>query len=392
MMNRLIWAALGAFAVGTEGFLITPLLPEIATDLGVAPSVIGLSVTVFAATYALGSPIAAALTANIDRARLLVAALGVFILGNLLAAVSTGAVALMIARIVAALGAGLYMPAASAAAVLIAPPERRGRAIALVMGGVTVAVAAGAPLGAWIGHLLGWRAAFFAVAGLSTIAATAIRLRLPVGMRAPVASLRERIETAGRPEILGGLTTTVIWSAGGFTLYTYLAPFMIRTADASPAAVDLTILVFGVAAAIGVALGGWAVDRFGPESSIRVSLGGMIAAMAAIAVGSATVEPAFGLWYVTPAMFLWGVSGWAFNPIQGVRLVRRDPAHAGTTLALNASALQLGAGAGAALGSWMIAALPVERLAPAATVLLVIAAMSLSWGRSARTAAVGESV
>lgn len=390
-MRALIWAALGAFAVGTEGFLIAPLLPEMAADLGVSPSMIGLTVSAFALAYAIGSPVAAALTSEIDRRKLLTAALTIFTIANLLAASSVDYAWLVIARIVAAAGAGLYMPAANATAVLIAPPERRGRAIAIVVAGVTVSVAAGAPIGAWIGHQAGWRVAFLVPAVLSAVAALALRFGLPAGIRAPATTLARRIEAARRPEILGGLSTTLFWSAAGFTVYTYISPFLAETAGADPSVVDATVLVFGIAAAAGVAAGGWAVDRWGAEPSVRASLGGMTTAFVILALASWTIERELALWAVVPAFILWGVSGWAFNPAQSARLVERAPVHAGVTLSLNASMLHLGSGLGAALGSWMIEFLPAGRLPIASVLLFLLAFRSLSWGRNgSRSAAEGR--
>jgi len=383
-MGVLIWAALGAFAVGTEGFLIAPLLPEMAGDLGVSSSMIGLTVSVFSITYALGSPIAAALTAGVDRRKLLTFALILFTIANLIAAASASYAWLVAARIVAAAGAGLYMPAASATAVLIAPPEKRGRAIAIVVAGITVSVAAGAPIGAWIGHQAGWRAAFLAVAVLSAVAAIALRFGLPAGLRAPTTTLKARIDTARRPEILGGLGTTLFWSAAGFTVYTYISPFLTTTAGATAATVDAIVLLFGLGAAVGITLGGWSVDRWGTEPCIRASLGGMLLAFAGLGAAAWTLPPGTALWAMIPAVVLWGVAGWAFNPVQGVRLVERAPAHAGVTLSLNAAMLQLGAGLGAGLGSWMIDRFPVDRLPLASILLFVVAFRSLSWGRNER--------
>jgi len=391
-MFALFWAALGAFAVGTEGFLIAPLLPDMAADLDVSPSMIGLTVSAFALAYALGSPVAAALTAGIDRRKLLTFALTLFTFANLLAASSANYAWLVAARIVAAAGAGLFMPAAGATAVLIAPPERRGRAIAVVMGGITVSVAAGAPIGAWIGHQAGWRAAFLAVAILSAVAAVALRFGLPAGLRAPATTLKERVDTARRPEILGGLATTLFWSAAGFTVYTYMSPFLIKTAGATAATVDAVVLIFGLAAAAGVTLGGWAVDRWGAEPGIRASLGGLLLAFTGLGIAAWTLPPKIALWVMMPAVAAWGVAGWAFNPVQGVRLVERAPAHAGVTLSLNAAMLQLGAGLGAGLGSWMIDLFPVDRLPLASIALFLVAFRSLEWGRNGRRrlAATGE--
>lgn len=161
-LASLAWLTLGAFAIGTEGFMIAGLLPALAHDLDVGLPAAGHLVTVFALAYALGAPVLAVLTAGLERKRLLAIAMGGFALANLLAALAPGYVGLMGARLLLALSAATFMPAASGYAAGLGGPERRGRALSMVIGGLTVAIIAGVPLG----DALGWRATFLAVAGL----------------------------------------------------------------------------------------------------------------------------------------------------------------------------------------------------------------------------------
>ena len=148
MPAPLIWLAVGAFAVGTETFVVAALLPSIAADFRVTVAAAGQIVTAFALAYAIGSPVLSVLTGGFDRKRLLIACLLLFSLANLLAAATHGLLELTLARIVLAVTAGLYVPTANAVATAIAGPERRGRAIAVVVGGLSVAVALGVPIGA----------------------------------------------------------------------------------------------------------------------------------------------------------------------------------------------------------------------------------------------------
>src|SRR5258708_5136181 len=183
----LYWLALGTFAIGTEGFMIAPLLPKLAADLSVSVVTAGQLVTVFALTYALSSPILTTLTGSVDRRTLLVMSMMSFALANFVAWSADSYGALMVARILLALAAGLYVPNANALAGALVAPGRRGTALAVVTGGTTVAVALGVPLGALVGDKFGWRLTFagvgvlalIAMSGLLTGLARNVRTRIP---------------------------------------------------------------------------------------------------------------------------------------------------------------------------------------------------------------------
>lgn len=377
-MNALVKLGAGAFAVGTEAFVIAPLLPTIAQDLGIPVSTAGYAVSAFSLTYAVGSPILATLTGGMDRRRVLIAALGVFALANGVAALAQGFTQLLLARMLLALAAGLYQPAANATAVQLVPPEQRGRAVAVVTGGVTVAVALGAPLGAWIGHLAGWRTTF-ALLGLLSLAVTvALSSGLPRTLTGPVTTLGERLAAMRRGDVLALLATTILWSAGGFAVYTFIAPFLGAVAGFNAAAIDLTVFVFGVAAAAGIALGGWATDRFGPDRTVRAVLSTMLGAMLVIAVIGETMTGWSAGAALLVCLIVWGLSGWAFNPAQALRLIARGPHLASITLSLNASALQLGSGLGALAGSALLERMPIQHLGWLGAAGLALALLSVA--------------
>ena len=149
------WMALGAFAIGTEGFMIAPLLPRLAGDLKVSVAEAGQLVTVFALTYALSSPILTALTGALNRRRLLVFSMIGFAAANGVAFAARDYWMLMGARVLLAVAAGLYSPNANALAGALVSAERRGSALAIVSGGTSIAVALGVPLGAIVGHEIG---------------------------------------------------------------------------------------------------------------------------------------------------------------------------------------------------------------------------------------------
>src|SRR4029078_10918335 len=186
------WIALQAFAIGTEGFVIAGLLPSIAADLQISVSAAGQLVTAYALTYAVGSPILAVWLNNIDRRTVLALALTTFIAGNLAAMMASNYALLLASRMLMALGSGLCMPTALAVSVAVAAPERRGRAVALVTSGLTVATVLGVAFGTLVGHHLGLRATFVMFAILGAAALAGLLFGLPRDLPRNTATLGQR--------------------------------------------------------------------------------------------------------------------------------------------------------------------------------------------------------
>jgi predicted MFS family arabinose efflux permease len=258
----LYWLALGTFAVGTEGFMIAAILPGIAGDLAVSLQAAGQLVTVFALTYALSSPLLTALTGNVNRRRLLILSMAAFAGANLIAAVAPGYWFLVGARILLALSAGLYVPSANALAGVLVPPERRGRALAIVGGGISLAVALGVPMGAFVGSHFGWRMTFLGVAALAAIAFSGLLIGMPHGIGAglPATSLSERLAVVRRPGAFAALMVTTVWAIGGYAVYTFIAPLLTAAIGFEGAMIGYVLFLWGAAAFVGLFLGGMAND------------------------------------------------------------------------------------------------------------------------------------
>ncbi|KJC58371.1 MFS transporter [Bradyrhizobium sp. LTSPM299] len=345
-----LWLAVAAFAIGTEAFVIAGLLPVIAADLQVSAAAAGQLVTVYALTYAVGSPILAVAFNNLDRRTLLALALTVFIAANLLAAMATTFVLLLASRMLMAVGAGLCMPTALAVSVAVATPERRGRAIALVTSGLTVATVLGVPFGTLVGNHLGWRATFVMVAGLGAVALLGLLFGLPRGLPRTTATIRQRIAVARRGAVLQALAITILWAVGGFTMFTYLS-VPLRELGFGPTEISLALLVFGSAAAIGNLLGGSLADRIGPIPTATLGLIGMILALTLQSAALKFAPPELARPIVLALLFCQGLSGWAFYTAQIASIVRIEPDVATIALSLNASAMYLGFAIGGITGA-----------------------------------------
>jgi predicted MFS family arabinose efflux permease len=360
-MRPLGWLTLGAFAIGTEGFMIAGLLPRIALDLGVSLAAAGLLVTVFSLVYAVGAPVIAVLTAGLERRRLLVIGMGCFGIANCIAALAPGYDGLLIARLLLALAAACFMPAASGYAAAYGKPAERGRALSLVMMGLTLAIIAGVPLGVVIGEGFGWRATFLAVAGLSVLSLIGIIVRLPPQRPGASHGCKDRLALAKRRDTLSILATSVLTVAGTFTVYTYLGPLLAAATGTGPRALALWLLGFGVASAVGSRLGGTAADRMGARHTVAIC--GVLALMAYTVLWlGAAMGPPRAIVLVLPAVLLWGLATWALMTAQQARLVAIHPGLAPVSLSLNSSAIYLGGAIGSAIGAIVIADAAVGQL------------------------------
>jgi predicted MFS family arabinose efflux permease len=357
----LAWLALGAFALGTESFMVVGLLPMLAADLQVSATRAGQLVLLFALSYAIGSPLMAALFARFGRRPLLVASLAAFAGITLAASMAQGFAQLALARIALGLVAGVFLPTASAVAASMVSPALRGRALAIVTGGGTVAVALGVPLGAWIAGWGGWRTAYLLVAAVAALAAWGVAIGLPRGLASPAPataarapSLSSSFSVTREPGVLPALLTTVLWTTGGFSFYTYIASFLSGTVGFGAQGVSAVFCAIGVAAALGTATGGWATDRFGAD---RVAQGFallLVAIFGGLSFSAQMLPRGLALPLIVGLSALWGFAGWGFGPAQAVRLIRLAPDRAPMTLSLNASAIYFGIAAGSALGGVVI--------------------------------------
>ncbi|SEC96649.1 MFS transporter [Bradyrhizobium erythrophlei] len=350
--------ALGTFAIGTESFMIAPLLPKIAADLSVSVSAAGQLVTAFTLALALSSPVLTTVTSNFNRRKLLILSMIIFTLGNVAAWASTDYAQIMGARILLALAAGLYSPNASALAGTLVPPEMRGRALSIINGGMTIAIALGLPLGAMIGDRLGWRATFL---GVGVLAATATAglifgLHRGIGDHPPVTTLRERIEVVRRPAVLLALLVTAAWAAGAYTVWTYIAPYLTATVGLDGPKISGVAFLWGIAAAIGIFVGGRLNDKFGSRSVILVALFFLALAFTTLSLSALLLPQTQAVVPVLGAVVVWGLTAWGFFPPQQARLICIGGHKvAPVVLSLNATFMYAGFSVGAALGSVVLA-------------------------------------
>ncbi|MGY0060676.1 MFS transporter [Streptomyces sp. LZ34] len=421
MRFRLLLLALGTFAVGTDSMVMAGILGLISRDLDVSVPTAGQMVTVFALSYALLAPVLATVTARWPRRGLLLTALAFFTAANALSALAPTYPLLLATRVLAAAGAALYTPTANAVATSLVPPERRGRALATVLGGMTVATALGVPLGTWIGRT-DWRLTMWLVValGAAALAGQALLLRDLPGLpgpsgrprrsrrsrlsglpgargsagaapgaargaapgAAPAADadadaaptttpappgLRERLAPLRDRRVVGAAATTFLFFLAFNSVYIYIATAVRPATGGDAERLSLVMLVMGVASVAGSWLGGRAVDHWGVRSVLLTGSGVTALAFLALPWLGLTMPGALLYALVTPA------AGWSASVALPHRLASLDPPNAPLLISLNSSALYLGMAAGGGAGSVSVALLGDRWFPLTATLLALLA-------------------
>ncbi|MEU6136919.1 MFS transporter [Nocardioides sp. NPDC047086] len=287
----------GALVMGCAEMLVMGMLDLMAADLAVSVSAVGVLVSANALGIAVGGPLLTFLTARLDRRPVLLAAFTTFTGLNLLPALGADLDLFVAARVVIGAVEGLFIAAAITTATSIVPPERAGRAMAVVISGFAVSGAVGMPLGRLLGEAVGWRASFLAVVLASAAALLVAVLVVP---RVPAEShvgMLGQLRLAFAPRVLAVLAVGVLLFAGVSAALTYLVPFLSDVAGVSGPWIGACLLGYGIAAAAGSFAGGGFAD-IGAARALTVGTVGTSAALVALV-----------LWGTSPVVAVLAVLG-----------------------------------------------------------------------------------
>lgn len=278
MPLALLALTIGAFAIGTTEFVIVGLVPTIAEQLAISLPSAGLLVSIYALGVAIGAPVLTALTGRMLRKQLLLALMALFTAGNLLAWQAPGYETLVLARLLTGLAHGVFFSIGSTIATSMVPKEKAASAIAIMFGGLTVALVTGVPLGTFIGQHFGWRETFLAVSILGVIALMSSLILVPNNIPGRVsAGLRAQLQVLTHPCLLIIYAITALGYGGVFTAFTFLAPMMQDLAGFSPAAVSWILLGYGVSVAVGNVWGGKLADKHGAVPALKLIFAALVA-------------------------------------------------------------------------------------------------------------------
>lgn len=266
----LIALAMMFFGTGITEFIPVGLLPMFSQEFGVSLSEAGSTVSLYAFGVAVGGVILTSLTAQVNRKRLLVFAVALFLIGHVFTVMATSFTWLLAGRIMAAAAHGLFFAIASSVAVSLVAPNKSAGAIAFIFSGFTIATAFAVPLGTYLSEFLSWRVSFW---GVVTVAALTLWLNLRyipnnAGQIASEPSWSDQWKLITTPQIILSLVITVLGYGGTFATFTYLSPILQNITKISASAVSIVLIMYGIMIAIGNYLGG----RFGNSNPIKALL------------------------------------------------------------------------------------------------------------------------
>ncbi|APU40851.1 MULTISPECIES: Cmx/CmrA family chloramphenicol efflux MFS transporter [unclassified Streptomyces] len=367
---------LSVFALGTSEFMLSGLLPPIADDMGVSIPQAGLLISAFAIGMVIGAPLLAVATLRLPRRTTLIALISLFGLGQVAGALAPSYELLFASRVVAAFACAGFWAVGAAVAIAMVDKDQRARAMAVMIGGLSIANVLGVPAGAFLGEHLGWRSAFWSVAAASAVALVGILVLIPrIPLPAERPTLRRELRIYGDRQVWLAIGVTALGAGGVFCAFSYLSPLLTDVAGLDSRWVPWVLGLFGIGALVGTTIGGRVADAhlFGvmiwgiTASTAFLTL---LALLAPVAVAAVALS------------FLLGVSAFFTAPALNARMF--NVAGAAPTLAgaTTTAAFNLGntggpwlggtvidAGLGFSATAWAGAAMTVTAIALAVTAL-----------------------
>lgn len=351
--------ALVVFAMGTSEFMLAGLVPDISTYFAVSVGTAGLLTSAFAAGMVIGAPAMAAFTRRLPVKATLLGCVLVFALSHVVGALTPDFTVLFITRVIAAIVNAGFLAVALGAATKLVAPDAKGRAVAVLLAGTTVATVAGVPAGALLGTALGWQSTFWAIALLCVPAAIGIAAgfttRTDDSSReeppSPSPSLRAELAQLTSPRLVLTMLLAALVNAGTFATLTFLAPIVTDTAGLSQWWVSVALVLFGVGSFFGVTAAGRLSDA---RPRIVIVVGGSVLVLGWVALALFATNPAALLGLV----FTQGVLGFAVGSTLITRVLYAAPGAPTMAGSYATAALNVGAATGPVLAAAALSVRP----------------------------------
>ncbi|MBP1950795.1 MFS transporter [Virgibacillus litoralis] len=355
MNKRVYFLMIVAFVVGMVELIIGGLLDLMAADLDVSLGQIGFLITIFSLIFAVGAPILLILTSSIERKRLALISLVIFLLGNIVTVFSPTYTIVFIGRIISALSGSLLIILCLTIAPSIVHPKYRGRAIGIVSMGVSASIVLGIPVGLLLGNAFGWRAPFVLISVLTVFSIAGVFLLMERIDPKPSSPIKKQLATLKERRIFFGQAITFLFIAGHTVLYAYLTPFVKMTMELDGTWVSVIYMIFGIAAVSGGGVGGTLSDKLGPERTIMLTI--VLFTLVIFSIPFTT----FALPVFITILVVWGMLSWTLAPATQSYLISLSPETSDIQQSLNNSALHLGIAFGSLVGGLVIERASIEQ-------------------------------
>ncbi|WP_106495246.1 MFS transporter [Lentibacillus sp. Marseille-P4043] len=367
MNKRVYFLMIIAFVIGMVELIIGGILDLIAEDLNVSLGQAGFLITIFSLIFAIVSPILLILTAKIERKRLTLISLIIFLLGNIITVFSPSYSILFTGRVISATSGGLLIILCLTMAPSIVDPKYRGRAIGIVSMGVSASLVLGIPIGLVLGNAFGWRAPFILISVLTAFSIAAVYFFMDRIKPKPSIPIGQQLATLKNKKIFFAQATTFLFLAGHTTLYAYLTPFVKTTMGLEGTWISIIYLIFGIAAVSGGGFGGTLADVMGTKRTIITAI--IVFGFAIFTIPYTT----FSVPVFLVVMVIWGAMSWAISPAMQSYLIETSPETSDIQQSLNNSALHLGIAIGSLIGGVVIEQASVEQNPTIGGLLVIVA-------------------
>ncbi|WP_158299733.1 MFS transporter [Glycomyces paridis] len=342
----LLALAVAAFCFVTAETMPVGLLSEIAADLKVPPSQVGLLVTGYAITVVVATLPLVRAVARVPRRPLMLVLMALMVAATALSAAATGYWMLLGARVLGALAQAVFWGVVAPVAAGMFAVGVRGRVMAVVFTGGSLGPMLGVPAGTWLGQVAGWQATFLALAGLGLLALLTLAAALP--------SRPTRNEHAGRGTTPDArryalvLATSVLTVGGFFAVFTYTAEFVTAVAGIAAALMGPLLLARGIVDFGGIAAGGILSDR---NQRLAVLLPSVLLTATLAAMFALGTNP----WVAGGAVVATGLAMGMYTPAIQNRVMEFAPGGTDTASAGSSIAYNVGIALGSGLGGLTIA-------------------------------------
>lgn len=337
-----------SFVVGMVELIIGGILDLVANDLNVTIGHAGLLITIFSLTFAIAAPILLIFTEKVERKKLMLVSLFIFLLSNVLAIISINFFMLFTSRILSALSGSLLSVLCMTIAPTIVSKNHTGKAIGLVIMGTSASIVLGLPIGLSLGNLFGWRAPFMLIALLTLLSMLGVQKFLGHINAQPAVSIMTQIRTLKNRKILFAQLTMFFYLTGHLTVYAFLTPFVKDILGLSSTWTMIVYFIFGIAAVTGGGLGGNLSDKFGAKH-IMISVISIFAITLFILPLSPKWLPLFFI-----LLIIWGMMSWSITPALQTYLIKITPETSAIQQSINNSALHFGIAFGSFIGSIIV--------------------------------------
>ncbi|MGE7930732.1 MFS transporter [Lysinibacillus xylanilyticus] len=342
-MKNVLLLSFGMFALGFDAYVIAGLLPGISDTYQKSTSQVGQAVSIFTLFYAISAPLFSSLLAGKPIKKILIWSMLIFTIANSITALAPNFSILLLSRAIAGTGAGLFSPLAVAASSKFVSSDKRGRALGLTIGGMSMGTVLGVPLGIYISNLFDWKLTLWLLVIIGVTSVLCMYIFLPNFPTTPPPTLNERLKMFLDKRVTITVCITFFASVASLGLYTYLSPLLEEMTSSSN--LTMYLWAWGFGGLFGSLIIGYLIDYFGkPKSLVSIILFALT--LSIICIPLLINLPIFK--YLP--FFVWGAMGWACQAPQQHILLSYQPKNGSSAVALNSSVNYLGSAIGASLG------------------------------------------